>query len=190
MLLFSLRFLAVIAALCLPLLVAAWQIKGHRNLRVSEPGVLYRSGQFDVRGLKQVIHDHGIRTVITLREKTSERTAKIIQEEEDYCKRQGIYYFALPILGWETKPGQGEAPAMENVREVLRILDDPKHHPVLIHCFAGIHRTGMYCAVCRLERQGWDVDRAVAEMRHCGYIQYDEHTDVQGFLQNYKPKRK
>jgi len=39
-----------------------------RNFREVQEGVLYRSGQLSLAGLKQVVHDHGIRTVISLRD--------------------------------------------------------------------------------------------------------------------------
>src|SRR6266545_1671887 len=38
-----------------------------RNLRVVEDGVLYRSGQLTPAGFERVLHDHGIKTVVTLR---------------------------------------------------------------------------------------------------------------------------
>ena len=39
-----------------------------RAFRVVEDGVLYRSGQMTLDGLKRAIHDYDIRTVVTLRD--------------------------------------------------------------------------------------------------------------------------
>ena len=36
-------------------------------------------------------------------------------------------------------------------------MDDPDSYPVLIHCNAGLNRTGVMVAVYRMEYQGWDV---------------------------------
>ncbi len=188
MLLFISRVLLVAFVLTAPLVLASWQMEGQRNFRVVEPGVLYRSGQMSLVGLQRAVHDYGIRTVITLRE-TGEGAPKSVQEEEHWCRHgAGLNYYALPIRSWEAGPGQAEAPALANVRQLLDILRDRRNHPVLIHCYAGIHRTGIYCAVCRLDRQGWSLDRTVAEMQACGYDEYGEHADVQGFLRNYQPR--
>ena len=41
-----------------------------RNFHVVRRGVLYRSGQLSISGLQRIIHDYGIKTVITLRDAT------------------------------------------------------------------------------------------------------------------------
>jgi len=79
-------------------------------------------------------------------------------------------------------------PADANVRRFLEIIDDPKHHPVLIHCFAGSHRTGAYCCIFRMEYDGWSNTDALDELRQCGYLHLYEEEDVLGYLQNYKPR--
>ena len=40
--------------------------RSFRNFRVVEEGVLYRSGQLNVAGLSRIIHDYGIKTVVSL----------------------------------------------------------------------------------------------------------------------------
>jgi protein tyrosine/serine phosphatase len=171
-----------------PSLFARWQTSSQRNFRVVEPGVLYRSGQMDVGGLRRAVHDYGLRTIVTLREAGDSSVR--VQQEEDYCQKDGINYVSLPVRAWSVREGEAEAPAMENVRQLLSILRDKRNHPVLIHCFAGIHRTGIYVAVCRMERDGWDLDHALQEMRACGYTEYDQHDDVKSFLGTYVPGRK
>ena len=42
------------------------------------------------------------------------------------------------------------------------VMADPGNYPVLVHCFAGIHRTGAYCAVYRMEFERWDNADAMA----------------------------
>ena len=42
--------------------------KNYRNFHTVRPGVLYRSGQLSLTGLKRVVHDEGIRTVVSLRD--------------------------------------------------------------------------------------------------------------------------
>ena len=46
-----------------------------RNFRIVKDGVLYRSGQITLFGLKNLLHDYGIRTVVTLRDARRPRRA-------------------------------------------------------------------------------------------------------------------
>jgi protein tyrosine/serine phosphatase len=68
-----------------------------------------------------------------------------------------------------------------------QVLADPANHPVLIHCYAGIHRTGTYCAVYRMDYQQWSNPEAIAELRSLGYATLDGDADVLTFLERYRP---
>jgi tyrosine-protein phosphatase SIW14 len=187
--LFIARLLTVVVVFALPLVLARFWIHSQRNFRVVEAGVLYRSGQMDIGGLRRAIHDHGIRTVVTLRDDTG-AGSHISHQEKKWVVDHGLNYHALPVRAWYPDQGEREAPALENVRQLLGILADKNNHPVLVHCFAGFHRTGIYVAICRMERDGWDLERAIHEMRTCGYNTLDEHADVQAFLYGYRPAQK
>jgi tyrosine-protein phosphatase SIW14 len=76
------------------------------------------------------------------------------------------------------------------VREFLRVMDDPSNHPVLLHCFAGIHRTGTMCAIFRMEYHRWPVEPALAEMQLYGFDPADMHEHIEGYLRNYRPRWK
>ena len=52
---------------------------------------------------------------------------------------------------------------------MLAVFDDPSNYPILIHCRAGLHRTGCMAAIYRMEYQGWTPERAVDEMRAHGF---------------------
>ncbi|HEX4591770.1 MAG TPA: hypothetical protein VH120_17670, partial [Gemmataceae bacterium] len=68
----TIRFLLCVAVLGvivgLPVGYASYRNANLRNFSVVKPGVLYRSGQLSLAGLERIIHDHGIRTVVTLRD--------------------------------------------------------------------------------------------------------------------------
>src|ERR671933_479176 len=81
-----------------------------RNFRAVRPGVLYRSGQMTLDGLRRVIHDHGIKTVICLRDG---QTASD-QEEEEFCALQDIRFVRIPPSSWGD--WGGVVPAEEGVR--------------------------------------------------------------------------
>ena len=60
-------------------------------------------------------------------------------------------------------------PAIDRFLEIMR---DPKNHPVLIHCKAGLHRTGVLTAVYRMEYQRWTPQQAIAELRANGFGEF------------------
>ncbi len=164
---------------------AYWAIQQEaqmRNLKVVKEGVLYRSGQLSLPALKRLIHDFGIRTVVCLRERTRPNSA----EEEKYCLKEELNYLLIEPLHWEVD-ADNHAEVDEGINKFLDVMRDPTNHPVLIHCFAGIHRTGGYCAAYRMEFDHWDNADALAEMKACGYARLDEEPDILGYLQRYRP---
>ena len=139
----------------------------YRNLRIVEPGVLLRSGQMTPAGFRRVAHEFGVRTVISFRDTKDDTGTQQDQAEEDFCKANGCTFYRLPPADWT--PVNGVVPGDRTIADFLHILDDPKtQRPVLVHCFAGIHRTGAHCAVYRMEYNGWPAAAAVAEMRTMG----------------------
>ena len=53
------------------------------------------------------------------------------------------------------------------VQEFLAVMDKKENHPVLVHCFAGIHRTGTMCAIFRIEYHGeWTVSDLLQVYRY------------------------
>jgi protein tyrosine/serine phosphatase len=153
-----------------------------RNFRVVREGVLYRSGQMSLDGLKRAIHDHGIRTVVSLRDAVTPTD----QAEEALCAKEEITFVRLLPQSWDN--AEGPAPVEDNVRRFLEVIDDPDNYPILVHCFAGIHRTGAYCAIYRMETEGWSNARAIAEMKACGYDNLDDDLDISTYLRQYRPR--
>ncbi len=177
--------LIVVVLIVAPLGWGLDQVRQMREFRVVREGVLYRSGQMKLPALKRIRHDYGIRTIINLREKTPANKAD--EDEEKFCAAEELNYFRFPVVHWES--ATGPAPIEENVRRFRAILDDPRNHPVLLHCHAGIHRTGAYCAIFRMEYDGWSNADAIAELRASGYTNLFNELDVLGYLRNYRPSR-
>ena len=168
-------------AVALPVGYALRQVGQMRNLRAVRHGVLYRSAQLPVAGLKRVVQDHGIRTVVNLRDGTT----AIDGAEEQYCRDNGIRFVRIAPLHWDGV--QGAAPVDAGLKKFLDVVRDPANQPVLIHCYRGVHRTGGYVAVYRMEMEGWDLDRAIQEMVDLGYTQIGDHGDVLAYLHSYHP---
>jgi protein tyrosine/serine phosphatase len=175
----------VVALIAGPIALAVHQQKQMREFRVVREGVLYRSGQMALPALQRVCHDYGIRTIITLRDRAVSNSPKMDKDEEEFCGKEEITHYRFPLRNWEAP--DGSAPVEDNVRQFRKILGDPKSSPVLIHCMAGIHRTGAYCAIFRMEFDRWSHADALAEMKACGYANLDNEWDVLGYLERYRP---
>jgi protein tyrosine/serine phosphatase len=164
-----------------PVAYASFHQTAWRHFRVVEDGRLYRSGQLSPATLERVVHDYGIRTVVSLRCLAREGDARLENDEELWCAAHGLGYVRLGPAPWDSPAGRA------NLDAFLRTLDDPAAGPVLVHCFAGLHRTGVYCGVFRMERQGWSNADAIAEMYAAG--RFHEDPAALDFLRRYAPRR-
>ncbi len=171
----------------LPVAYASYQRANHRNVRVVTPGVLYRSGQLSQAGLKRLIHDHGIRTVVSLRDTYIEGVSPPDAAEAEFCRSLDIKHIRITPRSWWPEY-DGPPPAEQGVAKFLNVMDDPANFPVLLHCFAGTHRTGAMVCVYRMECDRWTNSEALAELRGAGYTNLDRETDVLTYLENYKPR--
>jgi protein tyrosine/serine phosphatase len=186
---FLLGILVVAVIVGVPVGYAAYRNANLRNFAVVKPGVLYRSGQLSINGLERVVHDHGIRTVVTLRDASVEGERPPDWREELWCKEHDLRYVRLRPREWHGPPGE-PVPAEANVKQFLDVMADSSNYPVLVHCLAGIHRTGAFMAVYRMEVDHWDNAAALDELRSAGYSHLDDEWDVLGYLENYRPRWK
>lgn len=170
----------------LPFIYGSRKDKQYRNFRVVVPGVLYRSGQLSESTLERVIREHGIKTVVTLRDSYTQGIPPDIDEELQ-CKAMGINHFRITPRPWSTP--EGTIPADEGVQEFLEVMDQrERYQPVLVHCFAGVHRTGAHVAVFRMEYQDWRPEVAIREMMEVQPRRSTFEEDVLSFLRAYRPR--
>jgi tyrosine-protein phosphatase SIW14 len=144
-----------------------------KRLREVSPGRVYRSGQMTEDGFIDAVGRLGIHTIINLQDEYPDpdisrdclgvRTVK----ESDLCRRLGVrYVFLRPDLVARRQVPEHRPRA---INEFLTLMDDPSAYPVLLHCKAGLHRTGVMVAVYRMEYDGWAPQQALAELRDNGF---------------------
>jgi tyrosine-protein phosphatase SIW14 len=179
--------LVVIFLITAPVAYASRRKADTRNFRVVREGVLYRSGQMTHAGLARITREYGIRTIISLRDETAPGKPAPDLDEEKFCAKEEINFLRLPPQHWEGPTPGAPAPVDENVSKFREVLADPANYPVLIHCFAGVHRSGAYCAIYRMEQEHWTNQRAMQEMRDVGYVTIDEDRDIFEYLEHYRP---
>ena len=169
-----------------------------KRLREVTPGKLYRSGQMTAAGLREAIDRYGIKTVINLQHENPDPE---LQEswmgksaglrESELCRQLGVRYVLLtPDILPEPNDLSKSPPV---VAEYLKVMDDPAAYPVLIHCKAGLHRTGRLTAIYRMEYEGWGVGEALRELRANGYgygMASEADDFVVQFLGSYVPRAK
>jgi tyrosine-protein phosphatase SIW14 len=184
--------LLVVVLVTTPYVYAQYRKANFRNVHVVKEGILIRSGQLSQAGLERAIHDYRLRTVITLRESKNPGEPQPDQREEDFCAKEEIWYFRLPhraSTGSKTPwlRVNGSAAVDANVAKFLKVMDNARYHPVLVHCTAGTHRTGAYVAIYRMEYERWSNADAIAELIARGYDDLAEQNDILGYLETYVP---
>jgi tyrosine-protein phosphatase SIW14 len=178
---------AIVAALvvAVPLLYSSHRQTTIRNFHVVEDGKLYRSGQLSPPVFERTLDEYGIKTVVTLR---TVRTAGMPYPDEweaGICAGRHLKHIRLVPRVWGPDE-KGTIPADENVAKFLEIMDCKENQPVLVHCFAGIHRTGTMCAIFRMEYHHWTANRAIEEMQVFGFDPADMHEHIDGYLRGYR----
>ena len=167
-----------------------------KRFREVSPGVLYRSGQLTTAGFDEFIQKHHIRTVVNLQDEYEDpgiREGYLMPgecKESEMCARLGVRYVWMPpdLISPSAVPAQRP----ETIDAFLKLMDDPANHPVLIHCRAGLHRTGCLVAVYRMEYDGWTRGEALQEMIDNGFGRFaatSANEYIVQYVLGYEPRR-
>jgi protein tyrosine/serine phosphatase len=171
-----------------------WTHTDTRRLREVTPGRVYRSGQLTSVGFAEAVQRYGIRTVINLQNEFPDPDVEQsfldprTSPESEICEQLGIrFVYIEPDL---VRRCQVPAERPAAIDHFLTILDDPESYPVLIHCRAGLHRTGCMVAVYRMEYEGWSPQRAIEELKANGFGVWDctsSNDYVTQYVLSYRP---
>jgi len=127
---------------------------GCRNLAPVEDDRLYRSAQLEPDELREVVRDHGIKTVVNLRGPSPGKDW--YDGEVAACKDLGVVHRDVRL----------SARRWPRADEVLALLDafDQAEYPMLVHCIGGADRSGLAAAVYRIDLRGHPVADADDEL--------------------------
>ncbi|HXD85396.1 MAG TPA: dual specificity protein phosphatase family protein [Urbifossiella sp.] len=168
-----------------------------KRFREVTPGRFYRSGQMNASGFRDIIERYKIKTVVNLQHENPDPyiptvwLGKPVIHEKDLCEQLHVRY--VLITPEDPAPPDDLKQEPPAVAEFVKLLDDETAYPILIHCKAGLHRTGRLTAIYRMEKEGWDVGTAMRELRANGYgynMSSEADNYIIQFVQNYKPRRK
>lgn len=134
-------------------------------------GKLYRSGLVKPEQLEHLQATVGIKRVISLLNPDAPESVA----EKQAAERLGIEWQNIPL------PGDGASTPQERDR-IRALLDLPGDKPTLIHCAAGSNRTGLAIGMYRLHKQGWPLDRVMADMRAMGFEDKPKHQELRDAL--------
>lgn len=161
-----------------------WQMN-HSLIEVL-PGELYRSSEVSPEGLARLALTHGIKTVIDLRTHDSDKyDPEDITREAEALRSVGVRHVNLST---------GQTPDMETVDRFLEILDEPGTRPVLIHCYHGVGRTGLFVALYLMEYAGYSNEEAIHNvsryytLRPGGRMGFRPQSSKGSFLLEYEPR--
>ena len=184
----------------LPGLYYRYTYEHAKRLRVVSEGKFYRSGQLPAAGFRDAVAKYKIGTVINLQEEARdplipERAfGRPTVRQSEVLAGLGVNSVALDGGVLEDDPQPGQRPAV--IDEFLETVDGirdrywnaGKPHAILIHCKAGLHRTGLLTAIYRLEYEDRSLPEVIGELKANGFGTYaatDANDYIKRFLIDY-----
>lgn len=172
------RFIAGVTTslLALAVLVAAQaaQRDASSKIRVNNFGCInekfYRGAQPEDSDYKDLAA-LGIKTIIDLQQNGERNEQRMVE-----AAGMKFYRIGLSDTSW---------PSADKAEQFIKIVNDPANQPVFIHCHGGRHRAGIMTAIYRMHHDGWDADRAYAEMKQYGFDKGFGHDGLKDYIYDY-----
>lgn len=117
---------------------------------------LLRGGQPSGQGLQQ-LKRAGVKTIINLRQIDSS-----VEREEALAHELGMHFVSIPMNSFDKA-------TPSDIRKFLDTVGQSENLPAFVHCRLGEDRTGTMVAIYRIDKEGWQPDRAYSEMLNRGF---------------------
>ena len=98
--------------------------------------------------------------------------------EEGLVEAAGMKFFRIGM-------SDSSWPSPDKTAQFLKIINNPANQPVFVHCHGGRHRSGAMTAIYRMTHDGWDADRAYAEMKQYGFDSGVGHGGLKDYVYDY-----
>jgi tyrosine-protein phosphatase SIW14 len=164
------RFVFVVGAM-LPLVCVAGYFGFYRyhlkRLQAVAPGVLYRVGQPTELGFRVLNKFYGARTVLSLQLFDFRLKSGLFDFGESDGRKEAEFVESLGMRHVQWAMGDEKCwpwPEPWQLEEFYELIDDPRNHPIVVHCMGGRHRTGTISALYRMEYDRWSAADALREM--------------------------
>lgn len=147
-----------------------------KRLRPVAEGKVYRSGCLTAEGFRDAIEKYKIKTVLNLQDEAPDPAVPNhyftfrTKPESEVCRSMGVKFLFLHVELVNGKEFPRKRPA--TIDSFLKLMDDPDTYPILIHCKAGLHRTGVLAALYRQEYEGWSKEQALRELKNHGFGEF------------------
>ena len=164
-------------ALALSLLTAAHaaQRNDFANIKIKNFGRInenyYRGAEPEHRDIADLAA-LGIKAVIDLQQQGEPR-------EQEWVENAGMKFYRVGLSDDST-------PSPDKAEQFLKLVNNPTNQPVFIHCHGGRHRAGAMTAIYRMTQDGWDADRAFAEMKTYDFEHGFGHGALKTFVYDFK----
>lgn len=136
---------------------------GPKRFAAVQDGVLYRSGMLEIGDFARLVEANHIKTVLCVRGGASSPLQNAwYRRETAYCADHGVKFVHAPMTSANSERN------VRGVKTFWEIIDDPANYPVLVHCEAGVDRTGVLSYLYRIYRQGWPEAKARKELMDAG----------------------
>jgi tyrosine-protein phosphatase SIW14 len=166
-----------------------------KRLRPIVEGKVYRSGCLTADGFRDFLGKHHVKTVINLQDEAPDPAVLNhyftleTTPESQVCKSLGVKLIFLPVEVVNGREFPRKRPA--TIDAFLKLMDDPETYPVLIHCKAGLHRTGVLAALYRQEYEGWSSQEALRELKNHGFGEFvssSANPYIVQYILKYEPR--
>jgi tyrosine-protein phosphatase SIW14 len=173
----ALRWLGVfflsLLLIVVPWVYFRWEYTYAKRFRIVTPGVLYRSGEMTGAGFTKAVQLYHLRCIVNLQDEYPDpelyryyfTTGRI--KESELCRQLGVRYVYIPPDLLPRRELATQQPRA--IDQFLNVMDDKSNWPVLIHCRAGLHRTGIMTSLYRMEYEGWTPNEAIHELKANGF---------------------